>query len=454
MSASSFQPANRQLECFKVTNMGSMFKSASSFNQPIGDWNVSSVTNMSNMFRNSVFNQPTGDWNVSAVTTMGAMFSNAISFNQPIGNWDVSKVTNMQGVFNGASSFNQPIGEWNTSNVLDMQQMFMKGYSFNQAIGDWNVAAVTNMRGMFYGAAAFNQAIGDWDVSGVRDMAAMFKGAASFNKSIGDWDIQSVEAFDYMFQLASSFNQDLGKWRISNQAGVDGFFTWADSLSLTNRKKIHATFSSNPNWTYDWGTFYHPIPKVEFVHVGNDLNYTFSGKIMATGGMPVTSVAFELADNMFFRKAQTNPTTLVDGNFSVSLILEAGKRYYYRAVAVNEVGTSHSGPKRLQTPASQTYWWSDALVQGFGWKTLPWFGTFRPYENGWIYHLKLGWVFVHPEETSGLWLWKKNMGWIWTKESVYPYFWKIHDGSWQYLVGSINSSPIFQEWREDFSRTN
>ena len=144
----------------------------------------------------------------------------------------------------------------------------------------------------------------------------------------------------------------------------------------------------------------------------------------------------------------------MDGNFSVSLILEAGKRYYYRAVAANEVGISRSGPKRLETPASQTYWWSDALLQASGWKILPWFGTFRPYENGWIYHLKLGWVFVHPEETSGLWLWKKNMGWIWTKEGVYPYFWKNHDGSWQYLVGSINSSPLFQEWREDFSRTN
>ena len=144
----------------------------------------------------------------------------------------------------------------------------------------------------------------------------------------------------------------------------------------------------------------------------------------------------------------------MDSNFSISLILEGGKRYYYRAVAANEVGISRSGPKRLETPASQNYWWSDALLQAGGWKTLSWFGTFRPYENGWIYHLKLGWVFVHPEETSGLWLWKKNMGWIWTKEGVYPYFWKNHDGSWQYLVGSINSSPIFQEWREDFSRTN
>jgi surface protein len=285
-------------------------------------------------------------------------------------------------------------------------------------------------------------------------MSAMFRDANSFNQPISDWNVSNVTNMNQMFWKADAFNQPIGAWDISSDTEMEKIFNGTESLSLANRKKIHAAFSSNPNWTYDWATFYRPIPQVKSVQASDDLNYTFNGEVLANGGMPVTMVAFELADNMLFRNAQTHPANLVDGNFSISLILEGGKRYYYRAVAANEVGISRSGPKRLETPASQNYWWSDALLQAGGWKTLPWFGTFRPYENGWIYHLKLGWVFVHPEETSGLWLWKKNMGWIWTKESVYPYFWKIHDGSWQYLVGSINSSPIFQEWREDFSRTN
>ena len=75
----------------------------------------------------------------------------ATTFNQPIGTWDVSKVKDMRYMF-VATTFNQPIGDWNVSNVTNMSDMFYDATSFNEPIGDWNVSNVTDMSDMFSGA--------------------------------------------------------------------------------------------------------------------------------------------------------------------------------------------------------------------------------------------------------------------------------------------------------------
>ena len=67
---------------------------------------------------------------------MSNMFYKAVAFNQPIGDWNTSSVTTMRYMFYGAAAFNQPIGAWNTSSVTDMNSMFKEAAAFNQPIPD------------------------------------------------------------------------------------------------------------------------------------------------------------------------------------------------------------------------------------------------------------------------------------------------------------------------------
>ena len=46
------------------------------------------------------------------------------SFNQDISGWDVSKVTDMSNMFSGAYQFNQDLSSWKVGAVTDMSNMF------------------------------------------------------------------------------------------------------------------------------------------------------------------------------------------------------------------------------------------------------------------------------------------------------------------------------------------
>ena len=78
-----------------------MFESAENINQDIGDWNASKVTNMNGMFyayqKTTVFNQDLG--RSGKVLSMDRMFRKTTVFNQDISKWDVSSATNLNDIF-------------------------------------------------------------------------------------------------------------------------------------------------------------------------------------------------------------------------------------------------------------------------------------------------------------------------------------------------------------------
>ena len=191
-------------------------------------------------------------WDVSQITDMSELFRDKTTFNDDISNWNVSSVIDMEYMFFNAEAFNQPLNDWDVSSVTDMERMFESADIFNQDISNWNVSNVTTMRKMFQSATSFNQAVNDWDVSSVTDMVYMFMFADAFNQDLNDWNVSSVTNMSNMFRDANSFNQDISNWDVSSVTNMTDMFVGTDDLSDENKCAIHGSFRSNSAWPYDW----------------------------------------------------------------------------------------------------------------------------------------------------------------------------------------------------------
>ena len=249
-SATTFNQTIASWDTSNVTNMTTMFSSASAFNQPIGSWNTAKVTDMNTMFYASAFNQSISNWNTANVTNMLFMFYTATAFNQPIGSWNTAKVTDMNTMFS-ASAFNQSLNSWNTINVQNMGGMFQGASTFNQPLNSWNTSNVTNMYGMFESASAFNQLISSWSVSKVQNMSRMFYGAQNFNQSSNGyswyWDTSNVTDMSYMFYNAQNFNNFLYAWNTSKVTNMGFMFynatNYNQQLNYFNTSKVTSMYS-------------------------------------------------------------------------------------------------------------------------------------------------------------------------------------------------------------------
>eukprot|EP00546_Thalassionema_frauenfeldii_P007092 CAMPEP_0178925740 /NCGR_PEP_ID=MMETSP0786-20121207/18100_1 /TAXON_ID=186022 /ORGANISM="Thalassionema frauenfeldii, Strain CCMP 1798" /LENGTH=188 /DNA_ID=CAMNT_0020600695 /DNA_START=76 /DNA_END=639 /DNA_ORIENTATION=- len=103
----------------------------------------------------------------------------ASTYGWPIGNWNVSQITDFSRALQNESNFNEDIRTWNISNATTLRRMFYCARSFNQDLSRWNTSNVADMAGMFKGAKSFNGNIAAWDVRNVKAMDCMFEDAKS-----------------------------------------------------------------------------------------------------------------------------------------------------------------------------------------------------------------------------------------------------------------------------------
>jgi surface protein len=272
-NANSFNQPIGSWDVSSVTNMYRMFYSADSFNQNIGAWNVEKVNNMSGMFAytpfnnsgsadinnwrpiscsnfNSMFygaqafNQPIENWPLSASNIdMSSMFGTAGSFDQNIGSWDVSNVTNMSRMFYSASSFNQDLNSWDVSKVTNFTEIFEMATSFNGDVSSWNITSGSSLFRTFKTATSFDQDISGWDTSNITNIQEMFNDAVIFNQPIGNWDVSKVTNMQTMFRNAYAFNQDIGNWNVSNVTSFNGYFGgFMQGKSAANYSYLHTIY--------------------------------------------------------------------------------------------------------------------------------------------------------------------------------------------------------------------
>ena len=147
-------------------------------NNNLADWDVSTITNMQEMFSVSgaPVNRPSdgqpntlqlSNWDVSNVTnfsnfsygallTANGVYVNYLGFDMT--NWDTSEATNMAGMFYARGTL-MGVENFNTSNVTDMNNMFsgrpVTGIDFKTKLVNgtvrWSVKKVTNFSGTFRG---------------------------------------------------------------------------------------------------------------------------------------------------------------------------------------------------------------------------------------------------------------------------------------------------------------
>ena len=89
----------------------------------------------------------------------------------------------------------------------------------------------------------------------------------------------------------------------------------------------------------------------------------------------------------------------------------------------SDPSNEHSTPSTLSQSAE--------ILNG-GWLELSWFGVFNDNFDNWIYHMRLGWIYVQGTNTESLLLWDLELGWLWTSTETYPHLYCYDLEGWLY----------------------
>jgi surface protein len=218
-----------------LTNCSNMFRNCDMRGDELQYWNMSNVTNTSNMFLGTTIRNTSSslisNWSLGNVTNMSGMLESC-SFNSDISGWNVSNVINMSRLF-ANSSFNRNIEGWNVEKVVNMSEMFLNS-PFNGDISSWNVSSVRNIRGMFTNSS-FDRDLNTWninyaDATGLLNNTEPATTVVKRQMRINEWNFYNFSVSSVPLIINGLFNANInGLFFISTDLG---------NISLTNYDEI------------------------------------------------------------------------------------------------------------------------------------------------------------------------------------------------------------------------
>jgi surface protein len=121
-----------------VTDISNSFRNCSSLSANLSTWDVSNVTSFSAAFlifgggatAPSTPVSGLGSWDMSSVTNIVSMLRGQTNYNEDLSSWNVSNVTNMANTFFGSTSFDQNLSSWDIANVTNFTN-FAKNTTFS-----------------------------------------------------------------------------------------------------------------------------------------------------------------------------------------------------------------------------------------------------------------------------------------------------------------------------------
>ena len=127
-----------------------------------------------------------------------------------------------------------------------------------------------------------------------------------------------------------------------------------------------------------------------------------------------------------------------------NLILNVSEKQVTSTDHTNNNSTNTNNNEAVQNNIANSLWSdSNTTDLGIGWYSSSWFGNFYGNSGGWTYHLNHGWLYIHGNDESDLWIFDETLGWLYTGKNLFPKLYRNSTQSWIFDQSDVNNRKFW-----------